>query len=126
MGDGPSDDIRKPPYMDDSAFLVPGTPGYRNRPGRSGLDYLDTQFEFARMEGIFLRHLFTGSLRASAPLYLYGMLLLGILCVAPAIMGLLFNAPFNTYTIFSWCYVAVMAPVGMALLVNFVRNIRSR
>ena len=34
--------------------LIPGTPGYRTRPGRSGLDYLESEWELAHMEGLFL------------------------------------------------------------------------
>ena len=122
----PSQSEEKPPYMDEVAFLLPGTPGYRTRPGRSGLDYLDTQFEFARMEGIFLRRLFTGRLLTSSPVYLYGMALLGGICIAPALLGAVFFSPLSEYTLLGWCYFAPMAIAGVALLVNFAVNLRNR
>ena len=106
--------------------MFPGTPGYRTRPGRSGLDYLDNEFELARMEGIFLRRLFTGRLTTSSPVYLYGMAILGVVCVSPALLGVLFRTPFDGYTMVSWCDFALLAVTGVALLVNFARNVRKR
>jgi len=67
-----------PPYMDVPASLIPGWPGYRTRPGRSGLDYLDSEFELAHMQGLFLRRLFTGKLRTTKPVYLAAMAALGL------------------------------------------------
>ncbi len=61
---------------------IPGFPGYRNRPGRSGLDYLDTQYEMAHMAGVMFRKLITGNWRKrgseSSPLV---MLVMGILII---------------------------------------------
>lgn len=45
---------------DDETILLPGWPGYRTQPGRSGLDYIDTQLEMAHMAGIFLHQFFSG------------------------------------------------------------------
>lgn len=39
----------------DPTLLPPGWPGYRTRPGRTGLDYIDTQVEVAHMTGVFIR-----------------------------------------------------------------------
>lgn len=43
----------------DEIVMLPGWPGYRTRPDRTGLDYLDTQFEIAHMCGVFLRKILT-------------------------------------------------------------------
>ncbi len=114
-----------PPYMDEVAFRLPGWPGYRNRPGRSGLDYLDNEFELAHMEGLFLRRLFTGRLRTSSPVYLSGMALLGVLCLLPLLLALLFPAP-GQQSLIGWCFFLPIAIFGTALLINFALNVRQR
>jgi hypothetical protein len=47
--------------------LLPGFPGYRTRPNRSGYDYIDTQLELAHMTGVFLRSFFSGILSRFSP-----------------------------------------------------------
>lgn len=44
----------------DPTLLPPGWPGYRTRPGRTGLDYIDTQVEVAHMTGVFIRQFLSG------------------------------------------------------------------
>jgi hypothetical protein len=44
---------------------VIGMPGWRTRYDRSGLDYIDTQSEWAHMQGVLIRHLITRKLRIS-------------------------------------------------------------
>jgi len=50
--DAPADAIMRLPYLDVQSLTLRGTPGYRNRPGRCGLDYIDTYAEAARLMGI--------------------------------------------------------------------------
>lgn len=50
-----------PKFKKRAPKILPGWPGYRTQPGRSGLDWIDTQLEMAHMAGIFLRQLFSGS-----------------------------------------------------------------
>lgn len=64
---------------EDEMILLPGWPGYRTQPGRSGLDYIDTQLEMAHMAGIFLRQFFSGGwLRSSIGPHPLITLLVGI------------------------------------------------
>lgn len=113
-----------PAYMDEGASQLPGWPGFRNRPGRSGLDYLDNEFELAHMEGLFLRRLFTGKLRTTNPLYLAVMGILGVLCLVPAILVL----PSGSIDAVcpGLCYFMPLAGVGLALLVNLAVNLRNQ
>ncbi|HZU86738.1 MAG TPA: hypothetical protein VFF78_04615 [Anaerolineaceae bacterium] len=60
-------------------ILLPGLPGYRTRPERSGLDYLASEWELAHMEGVFLRALFTFRLQTRDPFYLGLMVVFGLL-----------------------------------------------
>lgn len=57
--------------------LYRGMPGYRNRPGRSGLDLQDNSAEASRMEGVLLRKVLTGRARTRSPFYLVLMFLFG-------------------------------------------------
>jgi len=60
------------PYLDPTAIL-PGWPGHRHHPDRSGYDPVDTYAEYGHLQGVFYRHLFTGKLRTNNPLYLFLM-----------------------------------------------------
>ena len=59
--------------------LARGMPGYRNRPGRSGLDLQDSSAEASRMEGVLLRKALTGRARTRSPFYLALMFLFGVI-----------------------------------------------
>ena len=65
-------------YLGGSAYLIPGTPGYRTRPGRSGYDKLDTDFELARVQGIIIRRLFSGKFRTKNVFHLIMMTMMGL------------------------------------------------
>jgi len=63
---------------DESAGYVPGSPGYRVARSRSGLGYLETQAEYARIQGSMIRSLFTGKFfQTRDPVVLFGMFLVG-------------------------------------------------
>lgn len=66
--------MQQPPFLDSDRTdlfydqdTLPGRPGYRNRPGRSGLDWIETQYELAHMTGVFLRQFFSGAWRKIHP-----------------------------------------------------------
>mgnify|MGYP001278476197 FL=1 len=65
-------------YMDKTARLVPGWPGHRTMHGRSGLDPLENDFEFAHIQGVILRKLWTRKFRTKNPTYLLFMAVVGI------------------------------------------------
>lgn len=126
MPGGPHNpDEELPPYLDEKALQLPGWPGYRTRPGRSGLDYLDNQFELAHMQGLFIRRLITGQLRTHEPLYLAAMAMLGGLTVLPALAGLLFPSS-GLLALPAACCSLPMAAAGATLLWNLERNLHRR
>ncbi len=47
--------------------LGPGEPGYRNQPGNSGLDPVDTWAECGRATGLFIRRILTTLARIVTP-----------------------------------------------------------
>ena len=70
-------------YLDEKSYLLVGWPAHRFRPGRSGYDPLDTDFEQAHIEGVMIRMLFTGRFRTHNPAYLFMMACLCILFCLP-------------------------------------------
>ena len=65
-----------------------GLLSYRNRPGRTGLDPIETYQEAAYIEGRFLKALFTGRLRTRNPIYLTTMVICGLLLLTPTMVTL--------------------------------------
>src|SRR5687768_6782044 len=72
---------RNKPKRDDTSegSELPGWPGYRTRPNRSGLDPLDSRAEADHMGGTFLRRLFTFKARTRNPVYLVLMFIFGVI-----------------------------------------------
>jgi tetratricopeptide (TPR) repeat protein len=107
-----------PFFLDEKALILSGWPGYRTRPGRSGYDPLDNEFELAHMEGVILRLLFTGKFRTSNPLSLFLMFFWGCLgCLSLVFtLGEALNGQPNAlfFNLFFFPYIAV----GAALLWN--------
>jgi hypothetical protein len=64
-------------YDDNAKYLI-GWPGYRTSNNKSGLGYLETRSELAHTQGMMIRWLLTGKFRTYNPLYLLGMMLIGI------------------------------------------------
>lgn len=73
---------------DKEKYLV-GWPGYRNARGRSGLGYVETQAEWAHMQGRMFRMLITGKAITHNPIFLFGMFIVGLIYTLPLILGLL-------------------------------------
>lgn len=68
-----------PLFLDEKTMVLRGWPGNRTRPGRSGYDPLDTEFELAHMEGVILRQLILGKFRTRNLLALFLMYFWGIM-----------------------------------------------
>lgn len=68
--------------FDGNAKYLIGWPGYRTSQNKSGLGYIETQAELAHMQGLMFRWLITGKFRTHNPLYLLGMVLIGMICGA--------------------------------------------
>jgi tetratricopeptide (TPR) repeat protein len=105
-------------YLDEKSFVLVGWPGHRTRPGRSGYDPLDTDFELAHMEGIMARLLFTGKFRTHNLAYLIGMTSVGILfCLA--LVAVFANTEMGVYG--GLVNMIIWSPywvIGISLLIN--------
>ena len=102
-------------YMDKKASILVGWAGHRTRPGRSGYDPLETDFELAHMEGVMIRLLLRGKFRTRNPLYLIFMACVGVLF---SLSGAL---PFTLGDLNGMVAGIISSPylvIGIALLIN--------
>jgi tetratricopeptide (TPR) repeat protein len=105
-------------YMDEKALRLSGWPGHRTRPGRSGYDPLDVDFESAHIGGVIIHSLLTYKFRTYNPFYLVLMTYVGIVACLPLLFGVL------GFLNNDWAPVMVMViyipywVVGIALLMN--------
>jgi len=108
-------------YLDANAFLLIGWAGHRNRPGRSGYDPLETDFEHAHMQGVIFRRLITRTFRTRSPIYLLFMACMGVLYflygVSPFMLG-------NGYGILLGLISSPYLIIGITLLINVYLSLR--
>lgn len=111
--------------FDEKMVYLVGWPGYRTSRNKSGLGYIETQAELARMEILMLKWLVTGRFRTHNPIYLLTMFAFGLLVgVIPAI-GIIVEI-FNSG---NFAILRALIPaypymaVGIALVINTLLNI---
>ena len=102
---------------------LPGWPGYRTRDGRSGYDPIDTRTEVAHTVGTFIQYLLTGRLRIKNPMYLVLSGVLGLALVTPLILVVAETFNGNTFLLDAWITLLIVGIVGLAVLVNFFKNL---
>jgi hypothetical protein len=105
------------------SHFIRGWPGYRTRGGRSGLDPIDNDAEGGFMAGILLRRLVTGTLRTKKPLDLLLLAVVGICFCAPVFMAILEALRGNLLPIGAWVVTTMAGTLGIAMLVNLIKNI---
>jgi len=105
-------------------YLI-GWPGYRTSGNKSGLGYLETQAEWAHMQGLFFRWLVLGQFRTHNPFYLLGMTFIGIFYGGLPLVFVLYDAIIGgNWPILILLVVAFPGiPIGILLLVNVVLSI---
>ena len=113
----PKDDQNNP-------SALPGQPGYRTRAGRSGYDPIDTRTEAAHTAGPILQKLFTGRIRN--PVYLFLLGVLGLVLVIPLVLAISEMMNGNLFPWSSWILLLITGIVGIAILINFIRNLINR
>lgn len=111
-------------YMDEKDFLLIGWPGHRTRPGRTGYDPLETDFEAAHMVGIIIRLLFTRKFRTQNPIDLLVMTCVGFIACVPLLLGgmTLLQGEWDSIMV-----ILIYSPywvVGVALLMNVFLSLR--
>ena len=102
---------------------LPGWPGYRTRDGRSGYDPIDTRTEAAHTAGAFIQRLFTGQLRIKNPIFIFLTGFLGLALSAPFFIAILESMNGNLPLWDAWFTMLIAAVVGLAFLINFIKNL---
>jgi hypothetical protein len=103
------------------APLLPGQPGYRTRDGRSGLDPVDMRTEAAHTAGTLLKRPFSGRIRNPFALLLLAGL--GLLLITPFGVAISDLKNAGQFSLYAWIILFTTGLVGMALLVNTIRNL---
>ena len=106
----------------DNASTLRGWPGYRTRAGRSGYDPIDTRAEAGHMAGTILQGLFTGQNRNRIVLFL--LTVLGVILISPFVLTISEARNGNLFPWNAWLFALLFAIVGMAILVNVIKNLR--
>jgi len=113
------------PYLDENAIYLQGWPAILTHPGKSGLDYFDSNAELGRMRGLFIRWLFTGKFRTHNPVYLVAMIFLGLLYgLIPLVM--IFGEVFINQSFAMLLLLVISFPNiagGVALLINVILSL---
>jgi hypothetical protein len=105
----------------DSSSTLPGWPGYRTREGRSGYDPIDSRAEAGHMAGTILQKLFTGHIKNRLALFLLSVL--GLVLVAPLVLAISEARNGNLFAWSAWLFTLVIAMLGIAILVNVIKNL---
>jgi len=110
----------------DDPSSLPGWPGYRTRNGRSGFDPIDMRTEAAHTASTFVRDLFTGKLRIRNPFLLFLSGILGLILVLPLLLAISELLSGNLLSLDPWITLLAAAIIGLAILVNFVKNLNKK
>ena len=99
-------------------YLI-GWPGYRNARNRSGLGYVETQAEWAQMQGRIFRMLLERKVITRNPIFLIGIFIVGTIYSLPVVLGILEILAGNTGI---WMVLIISLPAGIfgILLLNNV------
>ena len=110
-------------YLNAQSLLIKGWAGHRIRPGRSGYDPLETDFENAHIEGVIFRKLITFKFRTRNPIYLLFMTFFGLLFCFLLLGIVEFFQGNSGFIIFTIIYSPFWI-VGIALLINVLSSFR--
>ncbi|MBZ0320674.1 MAG: hypothetical protein K8L91_29950 [Anaerolineae bacterium] len=104
----------------------PGEVGYRNRGRQTGLDPFDSSREYARMEGMFLQRLLTGTLRVQNPLVLLFLLTFGLMFVVLPV-GIVYDSMTELTDLDFGLFCGLVSALligflGLAMIISFVQN----
>jgi hypothetical protein len=113
---------------DDNAKHLIGWPGYRTSHNKSGLGYMETQAEWAHMQGAMIRWMMTGKFRTHNPFYLLCMAVIGTLYGGLPAFFILHEIVVNDNWLLLLLLVSVFPniAIGVLLLANVILSIVDR
>ncbi len=110
-------------FPQDERSQLPGWPGYRTRPGRSGLDWIDNRIEAQHMMGVFVRGVLDNKLRTQNPAGLILMAFGSVIGLLPGIIMTIELFLVGRFNVVLWIAVSLYALVGSRLFINLITNI---
>jgi len=123
--DAPQDLVQRLPYLTEESLSLRGFAGYRNRPGRSGLDYIDTSAEYGRMWGLFIRAAFIQKLKTKNWFIILIMYSFSILLSFPAIYFFTQGINYNYSFVFFILSFLIAGPGIFVFIYAVYNSIRS-
>jgi len=112
--------------FDDNARYLIGWPGYRTSGNKSGLGYMETRAEWAHMQGVMIRLLFTGKFITHNPIFLFMMSVFGILVGALPLIMLLAEVFLSRNLVILFYAFPTILPytaIGIGLVINVIISI---
>ena len=112
--------------LDEKMIYLVGWPGYRTSRNKSGLGYVESEAELARMEMLMLLWLVNGKFRTHNPIYLLTMFVFGFICGVAPLIGIVIEVFISGKFAIPDALVFVLpyAAVGTALFINALLSIR--
>jgi hypothetical protein len=111
-------------YLSFNSYINRGFPGFRNRPGKSGYDPMDTYMEQGYMGGVLIKKLITLSLPLDNMFYLLLSFIVGLLLLSTIIIDIIIVI--NNLSIVGIITIITLLPytfVGLFLLLNIMKEV---
>ena len=111
------------PGSHDPSLEMPGWPGYRTAPGRSGLDPVESYSELGHVLGLCLRDLLFFRIRTRNILSWIGMAVVGFLFLAPLGTNILYHSSLGEAALPLLFFTSFPAILGLLLWMNLGVNL---
>src|SRR5687767_4226455 len=114
---------RNKPKKDDpvEGSELPGWPGYRTRPNRSGLDPIDSRAEAGHIGGTLIRRVLTFKARTRNPVYLALMFIFGVIPFLTLVVFAIGGLPgMNINSFVPILYIFFLLSILGAVSINFL------
>jgi tetratricopeptide (TPR) repeat protein len=111
-------------YLGLTSYICRGYPGFRNLPGKSGYDPMDTYMEQGYMGGLLLKKLFSLSLPLGNPIYFLLGIIISLFMISPLLLSFILILQGQVFVDYSYlpCLIPY-AVIGSVLLINVIKNI---
>jgi hypothetical protein len=109
------------PFVGEKEGFLIGWPGYRTRPEKFGLAYVESEAELGHMQGVIFRSLLTGRQLTNNPIYQAVLFLVGLTLAFPLVPILFELSRGNTQMLTLLLLESPYLAAGVLLLVNFAR-----
>jgi hypothetical protein len=106
---------------DSNAQSLLGWPGYRTAGNKSGLGYIETQTEWAHMQGVMFYRMMNGKFKTRHPVYFFCIALYALFAVSP--IFLIFSMDGRVVLIHNLQAFLPFIVIGTLLLINMALSL---